>query len=163
MDSRKRGHKSSRNMQTGYISRSHLFHVSLAFISLEHQLESACKCYTCQAKRLALPAGPLFMDETSPRARRNASRSPECSLSSATRNTIDRSLARPLSGVRPTIFQLVEPARFHWISEPASPRRGTTITGNFARFTSFRKNLAFFGMEFLLANSFGRRKKIHKF
>lgn len=88
MDSRKRGHKSSRNMQTGYISRSHLFHVSLAFISLEHQLESACKCYTCQAKRLALPAGPLFMDETSPRARRNASRSPECSLSSATRNTI---------------------------------------------------------------------------
>lgn len=56
------------------IARSHLFHVSLAFISLEHQLEAACKRYTCQAKRLALPAGSLFMDETSPRPKKRAER-----------------------------------------------------------------------------------------
>lgn len=85
------------------ISRSHLFHVSLAFISLEHQLEAACKRYTCQAKRLALPAGSLFMDETSPRPKKRAQ--PECSLSSATRNTIV--LLASHSGVRPAIFQLV--------------------------------------------------------
>lgn len=116
------------------IARSHLFHVSLAFISLEHQLEAACKRYTCQAKRLALPAGSLFMDETSPRPKKRRGE-PECSLSSPTRNTIvffageefppslplpllpSLSLSFSLRGVGSTIFQLfhrVPP--FHGIS-----------------------------------------------
>lgn len=87
------------------ISRSHLFHVSLAFISLEHQLEAACKRYTCQAKRLALPAGYLFMDETSPRPKKRARGLNARFL----RQLATRSFSSPARcGVRPTIFQLVQ-------------------------------------------------------
>lgn len=116
------------------IARSHLFHVSLAFISLEHQLEAACKRYTCQAKRLALPAGSLFMDETSPRPKKRAERLNARFL----RRLATRSFSSPeksflppplsvsfsLRGVGSTIFQLFHRAPpFHGISIPAIGNR----------------------------------------